>query len=105
MKDPNAVMKGVMKTAEKILRERPDLRGDPNLPLIRKKHPEWFDDERRGRGQVNAAYRCSHCGNVIDVTRDKYWASTNLICDPCWQSFPICSDFDGPNNIDAKEGR
>jgi hypothetical protein len=35
---------------------------------------------------------CSNCGKVIDVTRERYWASTSLICDVCWQSFPLCDD-------------
>lgn len=47
-------------------------------------------------------YRCSNCGKVIDVTRDKYWGSTNLNCDPCYQSFPICEDLD---EIADREGQ
>jgi hypothetical protein len=43
-------------------------------------------------GSVDVKHRCSNCGKQIDVTRDKYWASCTLICDPCWQSFPIQED-------------
>jgi hypothetical protein len=40
------IMKMVMKTAAKIAVERPDLQIDPSLPLLREKHPEWFDEMR-----------------------------------------------------------
>jgi len=38
------IMQMVMKSAEKVARDRPDLGIDPNLPLVRKEHPEWFKD-------------------------------------------------------------
>jgi hypothetical protein len=47
MADANDIMKRVMKTAAKIAVERPDLQIDPSLPLLREKHPEWFDSEPR----------------------------------------------------------
>jgi hypothetical protein len=38
------IMQMVMRTAAKIARERPDFGLDPNLPLCRREHPEWFED-------------------------------------------------------------
>jgi hypothetical protein len=49
MADVNEIMKLVMKTAAKIAVERPDLRLNPDLPLVREKHPEWFDPDEKPR--------------------------------------------------------
>lgn len=42
--DVNKIMQSVMKVASKVAAERPDFGLDPNLPLLREKHPEWFED-------------------------------------------------------------
>lgn len=42
--DVNKIMQSVMKVASKIAAERPDFGLDPNLPLCRATHPEWFED-------------------------------------------------------------
>lgn len=44
--DVLTVMRSVMRAIMQAVRDRPDLEVDPNLPLIRRKHPEWFDDEK-----------------------------------------------------------
>lgn len=46
--DPDAlkIMRAATKTLMEVIRERPDLEIDPNLPLMRKEHPEWFDDRK-----------------------------------------------------------
>jgi hypothetical protein len=46
MADVNEIMKNVMRSASKVAAERPDLGIDPNLPLLREKHPEWFGDRK-----------------------------------------------------------
>jgi hypothetical protein len=38
------IMQMVMKTAAKIARERPEFGLDPDQRLLRKEHPEWFED-------------------------------------------------------------
>ncbi len=37
-------------------------------------------------------HKCADCGKVIDVTKDAYWASCDLRCDACYQSYPLCED-------------
>jgi hypothetical protein len=44
MKDANEAMKMIIRTAKRIAEERQDFGIDPKLPLLRKEHPEWFED-------------------------------------------------------------
>lgn len=62
--------------------------------------PETILEAPNGRAcEEREAHKCADCGKPIDVTKDKYWASTNLICDPCWQSYPVCEDLDEVSHV------
>jgi hypothetical protein len=47
---------------------------------------------RLARAILFPEHRCSDCGKHLDVAHDKYWASTNLICDACYQTYPLAED-------------
>ncbi len=41
---------------------------------------------------VKTIYKCADCGKLIDVTKDAYWASCDLRCNACYQSYPLCEE-------------
>jgi hypothetical protein len=64
MADVNEIMKLVMKSAAKIAVERPDLQLDPTLPLVREKHPEWFDPDEKPRAYCD---KCVNSGPEVGI--------------------------------------